>query len=612
MEAGTLTFKKLFAKDVRYLIPPFQRPYVWTQEDQWEPLWDDIRNAAERYMDALLTAGKDQPAEAESIAGSNFLGAVVIQQAPTPTPDLEARHVIDGQQRMTTLQLVLDAAQEVTERLDLEKAAQKLAQLVTNNPLFVTEPDERFKLWPTTVDEAAFRAAMDNEAATEGFAESRIVLAHEFFQLSIENWLAADPKETSERGDALVTALMGLLEMVVIDLSPGDDPHVIFETLNARGTPLLQSDLVKNFVLQQASKLKLDAEALQKQHWSTFETEWWREDIRQGRLVRPRLDVLLNYWLIARRVEEVQSHDVFQSFRDYASGDGQHLVATVADAAAAGVSYRSFQGLDDWSPQGVFRYRWGVMDAGVSTPLILALLTMPGLSDDRLHRSLRVVESYLVRRMLCRMTTKDYNRLFLDLLERLNTREGEEVDDLIVGYLSAQESESRLWPGDAMLTQSLVELPLYRLLTRGRTRFVLEAIEDSLRTAKSEEEHVARGALTIEHVLPQHWGQHWPLPPADNGSIEDLEATRNHMLHTIGNLTLVNGRLNPALSNGAWEVKRPELAKHSVLHLNKELVDEWPETWGEYEIRQRSALLAERVCSIWEGPGAVFQAQLNP
>lgn len=94
MKADILTLKTLFQKDVRYVIPTFQRPYVWNQEDQWEPLWNDVRNVAEQYLEELAALGEGSEAVAEERAGRHFLGAVVLQQQATSASELETRHVI--------------------------------------------------------------------------------------------------------------------------------------------------------------------------------------------------------------------------------------------------------------------------------------------------------------------------------------------------------------------------------------------------------------------------------------------------------------------------------------------------------------------------------------
>ena len=276
MKSDILSLKALFQKNVHYVIPTFQRPYVWNQEDQWEPLWDDVRNTAERYLDELERLGSDRRTEAENAATPHFLGAVVLQQQPTATIDIEQRHVIDGQQRLTTLQLLLDAAQEVCEDLGLQSEARRLSKLVLNDEDFVDPAtDHIFKIWPTYVDREAFRQAMHNGLLTDEFADSRIVMAHEFFQDQIRQWLT-EPDAPHTRVAALETTLTGLLQMVVIDLDSQDDSHVIFETLNARGTPLIESDLVKNFILYRAREAGLDEESVYQEYWQTLDEAWWR------------------------------------------------------------------------------------------------------------------------------------------------------------------------------------------------------------------------------------------------------------------------------------------------------------------------------------------------
>ena len=352
----------------------------------------------------------------------------------------------------------------------------------------------------------------------------------------------------------------------MIDLSSVDNPHVIFETLNARGTPLLASDLVKNYVLQTIAQRGLDAEALYKERWLAFDQTWWRSEIRQGRLVRPRIDVFLNYWLIMRTADEVSSDDVFAAFRRYVAS-GHSVEHVIEDLHKVGGAYRQFENYEPFTPEGMFFYRWQVMDAGVSTPLLLWLFcrreTIP---PDRLRRCLSAIESFLIRRMLCRMTTKGYNRLFVDLVGRLEgVNDPAYADQTIIGYLAEQTADALLWPDDYRLKEALRELPLYRLLTRGRLRMVLEALEESLRTSKAEEAQVTRGTLTIEHLMPQAWREHWLSPLAEGADVEETAAVRDRIIHSIGNLTLVNEKLNPALSNAAWTEKQKGIAEHSVL-----------------------------------------------
>ncbi len=172
--------------------------------------------------------------------------------------------------------------------------------------------------------------------------------------------------------------------------------------------------------------------------------------------------------------------------------------------------------------------------------------------------------------------------------------------DTIINYLSGQTARYRLWPDDQQLEQAFRSEPLYRLLTQGRLRIVLEGIEEELRTEKAEYQSVRAPNLTIEHIMPQQWRQYW-APPAEveDDTETEWERNRDNLIHSIGNLTLVNNRLNPTLSNAAWEDKRAVLGEHSVLFLNKILIDDAPEIWDEEAIAARAKRLCRAAMRVW-------------
>ena len=591
MHTDILSPKDLFQKDVRYTIPPFQRPYVWTQDDQWEPLWEDVRSVAENYLDQLKLSGNDV-IQAEERTGPHFLGAVVVKQVPTAARDIDQREVIDGQQRVTTLQLLLDAIQHVYESSEekyVKTASRRLSRLVTNDELVVGEDSNHvFKLWPTRSDREAFRHAMDNGLAVDDFEESLLVQAHEFFKLQIEKWLEEGPGSMEARVDALETAATTMLQMVVIDLGSQDDPSLIFETLNARGTPLEQSDLIRNYVHSRKQDWKGDP-------WGNLDDPWWREEVRQGRLLRPRLDMILNYWLAMRTGSDVSPSRVFDEFRRYV--DKNDLISVMETIREDLATYRNYESKKGRNPgEKLFYYRTDVMQARAITPLLLLLL---GTDPVTAIGSLNVLESFLIRRMICRQTTKDYNRLTLELTSRIQESGLDRADEVTNVFLKEQTAYSREWPGDEAVTRALESSPLYRLLTRGRLRLVLEGIESRLRaTGKSEQSDVPRN-LTIEHLMPVGWRKDkWPLPGKIDEEMETYQ--RNSLIHTIGNLTLVTQKLNSSLSNSHWEHKRGGLQEHSVLLLNNELMAE--SVWNEDDVRSRSQRMASLVCEVWPGP----------
>ncbi len=594
MQVNILNLQSLFANPVRYEIPLFQRPYVWNQEQQWDPLWEDVRNTAERIL------GIESGGSGVSNPKPHFLGAIVLQQQPVPAPMFMTRAVVDGQQRLTTMQLMLDAIQEVLLERSQEGAAARLELLVLNNKAFCADdPDLAYKVWPTRIDQEAFRHAMHNELPSEAHKDSQIVQAHEFFKLQTNQWLDANALERTSRARALEQAVTSHLELVVIDLDLADDPHVIFETLNARGTALLQSDLIKNMVLYEAEKSGIsneDAERL----WG-FQDKWWREEIRQGRLYRQRIDAYLNYWIVMRKVDEVLASDVFSTFRRYYSDSGEEIVHTLEDIGTVSNAYRE---LEQSGRPGMakFLYRWRVMQAGVLTPALLWLLSSD-VPPEQLQKGLRAIESHQVRRMICRMSTMGANRLFITLVDRLEAEGPEVSGDTILEFLGSQESRVGEWPNDSQLEKAFVSLPLYRLLTRGRLRIVLEGIEENLRTDKVESPDAPRN-LTIEHIMPRAWRNRWKYPHEGVDGLEkeeqlELERQRDHVIHSIGNLTLVTSGLQPVLSNAPWDCKQGTLNEHSVLFLNKDLLTNPPQKWDECAIEARSRKLAHIAIKAW-------------
>ena len=593
MHTDILTPKDLFQKEVRYTIPPFQRPYVWSQDDQWEPLWEDVRNVAENYLEELERSGNDG-VEAEQKTSPHFLGAVVLKQVPTAAKDIDQREVIDGQQRVTTLQLLLDAIQQICEESDqpyLNKVARRLARLVTNDEELIG--DDRlhiFKLWPTRGDREAFRHAMDNGLAVHDFEESLIVQAHEFFQLQVRKWLQDAPGPIEPRIDALEAATTSMLQMVVIDLGSQDDPNLIFETLNARGTPLEQSDLIKNFILSQERDREGDI-------WGNLDDGWWRTEVRQGRLFRPRLDMLLNYWLAMRTGSEVSPSRVFDVFRSYV--DSQEVHAVMSGIKQDLLNYRDFESARGRShEEKSFYYHVAVMQAGVVTPVLLLLLSAE--AGTRI-RAFSALESFLVRRMICRQTTKDYNRLVLELASRLRESGLDKADAITAAFLKAQTAYAREWPSDEAVADALGSSPLYRLLTRGRLRLVLEGAERWLRSSGKSEQPAVPTNLTIEHLMPVGWRQEeWPLPEGIDTDAATYQ--RNTLIHSIGNLTLATQKLNSSMSNDPWTSKRDELQEHSVLLLNNELLSR--PSWSEETIRSRSRRMAKLVSERWPGPAS--------
>lgn len=593
MKADTVDLSVIFGKPVHYIVPLYQRPYVWTREDQWEPLWQDVRDVANRQMD-------DTPAN-DNIP--HFLGAVVLEQALVPTGMIDARSVVDGQQRLTTLQLLIAAARSIAIEHNASDPRQMFEKLLFNEKFLAKQSGDELKVFPTFRDRLPFRESIEDGivAASGGH---RIHEAYRFFRTSIREWIdeAADAAEAAKYLEALSTAIWKRLVVVTIDLDPGDNSQIIFETLNARGTPLLAADLVKNHLFQVATVQGEDIGALYETYWKTLDTDWWREEVVQGRLRRPRLDLFLFHWLTMSSGREFVSHELFQGFKRHLSSGTGRAADVLADLARYAPIYERFEKEPRDSNLGQFLYHLNVLDVTTAYPALLWLLGPEGFSDvSERDGALAAIESWLFRRMMTRQTTKAYNVVFLALLnsvrDAVRARGTAPRANDIIDYLTGLRGESRLWPSDAMVDSALSTLPIYQVFTRNRVRVLLEALELELREAYSEKVSLPTD-LTIEHVLPQHWEQHWPLPEAADALQARLD--RDQAKHRLGNLTLVTGRLNPKMSNAGWADKRPTLQKFSVMRISSDIVT--AANWDESLIAERGQRLTQAAIARWARP----------
>ena len=623
-----MTVVELFTQPKQYVVPLYQRPYVWSKESQWEPLWEDIEPIA-----ISLAEG--------STAVPHFLGAVVLAQHDVYGPELPKRDVIDGQQRLTTLQVLLAALRDhVTARIALstdesEKESllgltESVKPLTRNGGLMSNPKVERHKVWPTNADRAVFEAVLAAESRAkldERFPivrrkyqrqpdpGPRLVEAYRFFHDAIAGFIE---EHTGGRVSPLVAifyALQKYLQLVVIELERDDDPQAIFESLNAHGAPLRASDLIRNHVFARAQAQGEDADALYESRWRHFDETsasgaagFWREEVKQGRLRHPRFELFFQHYLAARTAGEVTPVYVFQTFRSY--WRDQKPEPRVSDELARIEEYSKVfrwfyepHRIEDTRPLlARFLRRLRSLDTSTVQPLLLYLLTEASdrVPPGQLDVILDHIESFLVRSWICGRPTKNYNRIFTSLLTAL--RSAPTIDGAVVSARILAIKGDNAWPDDATFERAWMEEPVYQNLHSGGVQMVLGAIHEQMLTSKQERVTIA-GALSVEHVMPQSWREHWPLPEDDARTpdqTQELAVRRDRLVHTFGNLTLLTQPLNSAVSNGPYAQKREEYAAQALLRLNT-----WfhsVATWDEEAIRTRGAALFQLAKAIWRIP----------
>ena len=257
------------------------------------------------------------------------------------------------------------------------------------------------------------------------------------------------------------------------------------------------------------------------------------------------------------------------------------------------------------SREGIFLRRLSTMQFTTVYPFLMGLYQATHDDDSaRVERDkiLIDIESFLVRRMICRLSTRGYNQLFLELLKELRERD-EFSRERVRSFLLDQTAEAGRWPDDKEFLDSWLSVEIYEAITRPRLRMVLRALDEQLHTSRTEPYVLDRG-LTVEHLLPQHWESHWPLEPLDGESAQDYIARkdrRNSLLHTFGNLTILTSSLNPDVSNGPFDKKRKKILEHTVLNLSRFLHKQ--DTWDEDCVVERGRKLFEAATKIWPYPG---------
>lgn len=610
MKTAVITPQEIFYNPTRLVVPLFQRPYVWSKETQWQPLWDDIVRLVE------VISNHDE-------AGTHFLGAIVTQQVPSGLGSIPAANVIDGQQRLTTVQLLLDALHSELERRGFARLAGQVLPLIENPENSWRRDEDRYKVWPTNRDRDAFATVMSEPAPVDydGLAVSRMRDGHRFFAEQIAEWLDADPDNAEDRAWMLVPAIKDRLQIASISLDANEDAQAIFETLNARGTPLSAADLVKNFLFQQIPEK--EAEQAYLANWAEFETPWWEKEITSGRVKNPRASLFLWQWLVARTLEDFPIREVFTQFKHYVNTVAKDVTTLLPQIKRAADRYRSLsEGAERQdgrlSRAELFNYRVGTLDSDVARPLLIWLdePEQAEIPDADRIRILEILESWFVRRALVRAPSQGSNRFLVDLLRHLGRQPKDGVAAALEQYLTESHTTVTFWPGDTEVRAVLTTANFYGGYRRARVRMVLEALEDARRGYPGDRPlamgPIVRERGTIEHLMPQTWRTHWTDPLTEVQAIE-----RDQIVQRLGNLTLVTQSLNSTVSNGTWATKSAHFRKvNDVLITNDALALSNDGVWDEGRIAERTDAMIEQIMAVWPAPaghvGLAAPAQAAP
>ena len=544
MQAAQTTLRKMIEGTHQYIVPLYQRAYSW-EKRQWQDLWDDLTELCE--IDAPST---------------HFLGSLVTMQTSSVPEGVSKYLLIDGQQRLTTIFVLLALLRDRARRDGEERLAEEIQNTLLVNTY--KEGDDHFRLLPTQNDRSAFRAVIRGEAADP---KSRISQAYRFFDARLgENVGVTGIKK----------AITESLSVVSILLESGDNPYLVFESLNAKGEPLTQADLIRNFFF-----LKIHSDQQDEMH-----RRYWQpmQDALPDRLaVGDRLTEFIRHYLM-KEGEFVRRDSVYFTLKQGLSGGD--VLNKLRDLSRSGSLYARLldPSLEDDCELRTALDRLNRLDVTTAYPFLLhcydeiqaGTLTPAGMAEI-----VGLLENFMVRRFVCNVPTNQLNKLFPPLYNQVKSG----------GYASLVEGVRLVLPGkaypkDAEFRARLIDTKLYGAGDRrARTRFLLEAIERSF----GHKEKVDLAPLNIEHVMPQTLSDSWRRALGEEG-----DTTYQLLLDTLGNLTLTG--YNPELSNQDFVAKKGLLAQSHV-QLNNYFAA--VENWGELDIRQRGEVLADRVLTIW-------------
>jgi hypothetical protein len=377
---------------------------------------------------------------------------------------------------------------------------------------------------------------------------------------------------------------------------------VIFETLNSKGEPLLAMDLVRNNIFYRAEKEETtEVEDLYRALWDPFDHSWWREAAPFARPTRPRIDHFLAHVLAAETGDKISMRELYAEYRAFAVPRGQPRFGRVEDELRVLGKYAPiYETLEGRATENADLH-WLGRKLGawqVTTAYPIAMQISASEIEDSEKRTLyRLIYAYVVRRALSGLTAKNLNRVFQSL-SQVFVEQGASVA-AFHEFFAKRTGDSTRFPDDTEFRDGLLSKPAYTLAPNTRIKDVLWELELASRSKFAEQMPMPDGLWT-EHVLPQSWTEAWPFDDGvfvERFSGDPKAKTRDAILQTLGNLTLLTGGLNISVGNKGFADKQEKLNEHTGLFLNKWFVK--ADLWSEATIKARGEVLADMAVKIW-------------
>lgn len=548
MDSKATTLLRFFEENQnnQFVIPIYQRVYSWEKE-QCEQLWDDI----------IKIGGNDK-------MNGHFIGSILyVRDGNTHSSPLL---IIDGQQRLTTITLLLIALRNHSN--DEYKRKKIESYLINNNK----DGDKKFRLILSESDKDTLLSLIDKNKRKPSEPSVKIV---ENFKL-FEKWI-------SENTDKLETICKGLEKLMIvwIALEKGkDDPQLIFESMNSKGIELTQTDLIRNYIIMETEVGK--QKDFYNQYWRAME-----EDFKQNEKLFKRF---VRHYLTIKTGKIPKEKRVYEAFKHYQQKEGIEIEDLLKDLQkyCGYFCQIAFKKEADKDLNKALSFLVD-LEMDVVYPLLLELYS--DYSDGVLSKQdfipiIYLTESYLCRRAVCGLGSNGLNKIFAFFTKKIN--KDQYLESMKVHFLSLEKTTGK-FPKDSEFKDSLITIDFYKL-KKIKIKYFLERLENF-----DTKEPVDTQKCDTEHIMPQTLDPEWEKDLGEN-----FEAIHEKYLHTIGNLTLTG--YNSEYSNNSFQEKRDMKNgfKQSPLRLNQSLKD--LESFGEKEIEERANDLADWALKIWTYP----------
>ena len=566
MQAGETTLNKLLNTSRQFIVPIFQRNYSW-QKSQYEQLWFDI-----------LRASKFKEKQ------NHFIGSIVYIDMGTPAGRPQQLLLIDGQQRLTTISILLCAIKDYVQKFNLETKLINLAK-IKNQFLYNSDEidEDKYKLLLNVQDKETYIKLIDNTIFTVNKPATNIIKCYEFFYEHIEDFIKKDGQ--------IDEIYAGIFKLSLVSISldkDSDNPQMIFESMNSTGKDLSQTDLLRNYLLMDLTPEKQTR--LYKTYWKPME-ELFGEDIYKNDV--NKFDYFIRDFLTLKSDTGYicKINNVYENFKRYYLDNNCEKFAVLKDLFTYAKYYACIDLLQEKDDElKLYWQEFKKLDSHVVYPFLLKLYddySRQILIKEDFKKILQVVISYLWRRAICEIPTNSLSKTFATLYQAVDKEDY--VNSIIKAFVF--KSSYKRFPSDYEVREKLQTKDIYHFRLR---KYLLEALENYYH---KEPIDLNTANYTIEHIMPQNI-EHNLLWQQMLG--EDWQEVHSLYLHTLGNLTITG--YNAEMSNKSFgeKVNGESGFKHSHLKLNESIAQ--CDVWNKKSIQRRTNILTDIILKIWKYP----------